>query len=245
MAHTVQLYGSDVPALARGVVSFAQQGLDRGASLLFVATPEHRGAMEEEFARRGIGADAGTGGPTIAWFDAASLLSRLLADGYPDAGRFERHVGRLVAELSDGGRRPLRVFGEMVGLLWEAGQFPSAIRLEQLWNRLLTQRPFELYCAYPIDIWSAHFEGWVLEAMMCAHTALVPMENGERLQQALDAALREVVPDFCGSAGMRRGARSSWPAFPNAEATVLWLREQMPAVAPRIIARAQEVYRAV
>ena len=46
----------------------------------------------------------------------------------------------------------------MVGLLWKARQFAAAIRLEQLWNKLLEQSAFSFYCAYAIDVFGKDFE---------------------------------------------------------------------------------------
>jgi len=51
----------------------------------------------------------------------------------------------------------LRVYGEMVGILWKARQFPAAIRLEQLWNKLRKSHDFDLFCAYSIDIFDKQF----------------------------------------------------------------------------------------
>jgi hypothetical protein len=66
--------------------------------------------------------------------------------GSLDAGAFESLIGEVVA--SDG--RPVRVFGEMVALLWNDGDVLSAIELEAMWNELGRRRPFTLYCAYPM-----------------------------------------------------------------------------------------------
>jgi hypothetical protein len=43
----------------------------------------------------------------------------------------------------------VRVFGEMVSLLWDAGLIDAAVELEVLWNELGVQYPFSLLCAYP------------------------------------------------------------------------------------------------
>ena len=45
--------------------------------------------------------------------------------------------------------QPVCVFGEMVWLLWDAGQVNAAIEVETLWNELGHQYPFSLLCAYP------------------------------------------------------------------------------------------------
>ena len=47
--------------------------------------------------------------------------------------------------------RPVRVFGEMVSLLWDASLSDAAIEVEAMWNELGAQYPFSLLCAYPAD----------------------------------------------------------------------------------------------
>jgi anti-sigma regulatory factor (Ser/Thr protein kinase) len=43
----------------------------------------------------------------------------------------------------------VRAFGEMVAVLWEAGDVLAAIELEKLWNELADELPFSLLCGYP------------------------------------------------------------------------------------------------
>lgn len=38
------------------------------------------------------------------------------------------------------------------------GNSPPLIRLEQLWNKLLEQSSFSLYCAYAVDIFGKDFD---------------------------------------------------------------------------------------
>jgi anti-sigma regulatory factor (Ser/Thr protein kinase) len=45
----------------------------------------------------------------------------------------------------------VRIYGEMVALLWDAGNVTAAIALEALWNDLGRRLPFSLFCAYDAD----------------------------------------------------------------------------------------------
>ena len=50
------------------------------------------------------------------------------------------------------GRRPrVRVFGEMVDLLWRGGNLPAAARLESLWNEAVATHALALFCAYGLN----------------------------------------------------------------------------------------------
>ena len=65
-----------------------------------------------------------------------------------DPASFEAEVGQVIRAAGAGGR-PVRLYGEMVALLWEAGQLNAALELEGLWNDLARDIPFGLYCGYP------------------------------------------------------------------------------------------------
>jgi hypothetical protein len=87
---------------------------------------------------------------------------------WPDDHRFERVVGGLLMRARWGGARgdstnsngdrTVRVFGEMVALLWARGCARATVRLEHLWNRVREMEAgagqnggagFPLLCAYP------------------------------------------------------------------------------------------------
>ena len=65
-----------------------------------------------------------------------------------DAASFEAEVGQVIRAAGAAGH-PVRVYGEMVALLWDAGQLNAALELEGLWNDLARDIPFGLYCGYP------------------------------------------------------------------------------------------------
>src|SRR6185312_4095495 len=91
------------------------------------------------------------------------------------------------------GHTGTRAYGEMVGLLWRAGEFDAAIRLEELWNELLKSGDASLFCAYPIDIFSADFKVGKVDALLCAHTHLLPVDP------ALDGALNRAMDEVLGA----------------------------------------------
>lgn len=49
------------------------------------------------------------------------------------------------------GRTTLRVYGELVSMLWQEGNADAAIRLEEFWNELTRIYPFSLFCSYVVD----------------------------------------------------------------------------------------------
>ena len=66
----------------------------------------------------------------------------------PDPALFNTTIGAIVERAARGGRA-VRVFGEMVALLWSDGNVTGALALETLWNEMASDRRFFLLCAYP------------------------------------------------------------------------------------------------
>jgi hypothetical protein len=143
--HVVLFYEDD-DELVRLVGGYLVAAAHDGAALLVIATPQHREAFRA--ALLASGADvAGATASSITMLDAAEALSEFMVDGRPDALRFDASVAQRVRHASSAG--PLRAYGEMVALLWEAGNVTGAIELEELWNHLTREASFSLFCSYP------------------------------------------------------------------------------------------------
>jgi hypothetical protein len=232
--HAVEFYEADPAALTANVVSYLRQGLECDEGALVVATPEHR----EAFARA-----LGPLRHSVVWCDAKELLSRIMLDGRPEGGVFENVIRGAAGSLT---RRKLRAYGEMVGLLWSDGEMQAARELEQLWNSFLAHRAMTLFCGYPIDIFSPDFDMKSLDAVLSAHTHLLPSGRAGVLENCLDRALHEVFGAKLDGLNllMRAEFRPAWASIPKAEATILWLRQNLPASVPAVLSRARAYYRA-
>ena len=115
-------------------------------------------------------------------------MQRFLVDGEPDPREFERVVGGLIREAAAAGR-PVRVYGEMVALLWDAGHVNAAIALEDLWNRLARELPFSLLCAYPAASVAGEAHADALGELCRLHSTVVgaPEAATRAFARALDA----------------------------------------------------------
>ena len=126
--HRVQMYDGE-DALARSVARFVQEGLSLDEPAVVVSSAGRRAAFS--LALRDMGRDPDD--PRITFLDAPATLETVSADGEPDAERFEAVVGGALDVASRGGAIPrLRVYGDMVDVLWKLGRFESALRLESL-----------------------------------------------------------------------------------------------------------------
>jgi hypothetical protein len=243
-AHVVQLYGTDDRLLTKNVARFLSEGLRRGDGILVIATPEHRMTLTREL-REDRGYSKAVLEGRLVFLDAAATLARFMVDGTPNPELFRSVIGEALAGVrSRAVHTGVRAYGEMVGLLWQAGEYPAASRLEELWNELLRQGDVCLFCAYPIDVFSREFQPATLDAILCSHSHLLPVDDA--LEDALRRAMNEVLESRVDSlrSSMQTNHRPSWAAVPKAEAIVLWLRNNLPGSADRILARAREYYQA-
>jgi len=244
-AHFVQLYESDTAALVNNVGSYFCGTLRAGGAAVIVAGDPNRSTFVTELRRRGCDVDLALTENRLVLLDAHETLNRISRDGQIDPERFEQVVGATVRRALETAKgREVRAYGEMVGLLWKSSQFPAAIRLEQLWNQLQSEVRFSLFCSYAIDIFGRHFDGGVINAMLCAHSHLLPTVTDDHLEYALDRALSESL-DF-DSAALKalvtRNSPDGWGQLPKAEATILWLRRNHPRNADKILERAKSHY---
>src|SRR5579863_9413493 len=138
-SHAVQFYGDD-QELAASVARFLGEGLAAGGSAVVVATAAHRLAFRAHLPT--------AAGERLLVLDAQELLQGFLIGDQLDGPRFFETAEHLIGRAAKAGR-PVRIYAEMVAVLWDAGQVTLALELESLWNDLATRLPFSLLCGYP------------------------------------------------------------------------------------------------
>jgi hypothetical protein len=145
--HFVQLYDSD-ETLVDAIATYIGVGLAHDEAAIVVATDDHRSALADALESRGFDLEALAAAERYFSLDAGHTLATFLLDGRPNEARFEGVIGGLIQRATGSGRN-VRVFGEMVALLWDGGDVAGAIELEEMWNRLAERQLFDLFCAYP------------------------------------------------------------------------------------------------
>lgn len=169
--HAVGFYDGD-DELVAAVAAYAAEGLARGERVLALLTSEHRTAVDEALAAAGVDPVRARRDSSYVTLEAGHTLASLLVDGRPDRAAFADGVGRMVGAACQDGS-DLRVFGEMVSLLWDRGAVVAALELEGLWNDLGQQHDFSLLCSYS----TTALDGTVLgeiDRICTAHTTVVP-----------------------------------------------------------------------
>lgn len=243
--HFVQVYEAGALSLTANVSHYIWEGLKRGDGALLISTPEHWELFSQRLTQLGADTEASSRDGQLVLLDARETLAQFMVKGQPDWQLFEAVVGAAMQRVRKrNDQAGLRAYGEMVALLWKARRFAAAIRLEQFWNKLLAQSSFSLYCAYAIDVFGKEFHAEALDALLCAHTHLVPAAPNGDLEVALNLAMDETLGPKSHHLKtlIKAKYRPSWAVVPNAEAMVLWLRRNLPVQAEDIIARARSHY---
>jgi hypothetical protein len=157
--HAVRFYESE-RSLAKIVAEFLEEGLTDGAPGIVVATPTQRAAIVRELVVRGVDVVPLKHSGDLVLLDAEDTLSAFMTDGQLDAGAFNERLCAII-EGACRGRTDctVRIYGQMVDILWKQGKCDLAIRLEMLWNQLAHTQRFSLLCGYAIGPFykNAHF----------------------------------------------------------------------------------------
>jgi signal transduction histidine kinase len=190
-AHIVQFY-EDEAFLADAAADFLEAGLRDSEPLIVVAVEGHRALFAQRLASRGVDVGGLCASGHLQMLDATDLLDRLMLDGMPDRVRFHQVVGAAVASAtrrSPGGR--VRVYGEMVDLLWRAGNSQAAAGLEDLWNQIRREYSLSLLCSYQMSNFRDGHDGDGFEQICGSHSRVLPTERYLSLDD-YDSRLREV-----------------------------------------------------
>ena len=148
--HAVRFYESR-ESLAKIVGKVLGEGFIAGLPAIVIATPQHRDAIRAVLAGHYFDLSRLEAANDLIVVDAADMLSRFMLDGMPDATRFRDSMIPVIAQACRGRKDcVIRAYGEMVDVLWQAGQTAAAIRLEMLWNQLAQTHSFALLCGYSI-----------------------------------------------------------------------------------------------
>lgn len=147
--HAVRFY-EDSQSLACVVARFIIEGLSADAPAIIITTPEHRDVILEALARS-VDVERLTRQGDLVALDAEEALEELMVDGMPAREPFEEIVLPLI-DKAVGSRKDcvVRLYGDMVDVLWKRGREAAAIRLEVVWNQLSGKRNVSTLCGYSI-----------------------------------------------------------------------------------------------
>ncbi len=241
--HIVQTYKND-QFLISAVGLYIGKALNRSESVIAVATSDHWAAIESRLLANNIDLEKAVSKRQLFKFDAAEMLAKFMVNGMPDSTRFNTFLGNVLDTAGSQNFKPIRVYGEMVNLLWLEGNVNAAIRLEELWNELRKLKPFSLFCAYTMDSLDKNIYGGVLQQVCDVHSHVIPAEDYLQFEEAVAKAFMEVVhPDEKALHTLFDAHKRRTTHMPNAQSTMLWLKEHLPFEADKVIDRAKQYRR--
>jgi hypothetical protein len=146
--HAVRFYESE-QSLARIVAEFLADGLTQGEPAVLVATPAQRAAIVRALVVQDVDVVSVQRSGDLVLLDAVETLASFMTNDKLDASAFEDGM-RAVIERACRGRTncTVRIYGQMVDVLWQLGKRELAIDLEVLWNQLANTQTFSLLCGY-------------------------------------------------------------------------------------------------
>src|SRR5260370_24292813 len=118
-SHLVQFYEDD-SFLIESLTRWFADGLSAGDSCIYVGTEAHRVSLQKHLSARGVDLDKLSKEGRFICRDASQVLSTLMADDWPDQALFIRAIEGILRRVTK--PREVRVFGEMVSLLWAGGR---------------------------------------------------------------------------------------------------------------------------
>ena len=172
--HAVRFY-RDAEGLCRIVADFLAEGFAADQPAIVIATPAHREGIEQQLASKQIDVDGLSRAGKLIALDADETLSQFIVDGMPDSTCFKRAIVPAIERASGGSADcTVRAYGEMVDVLWKAGQTVAATRVETLWNALANTHRFSLLCGYSMG---SFYKAAAVDEI-CSHHSHVVSEDG-------------------------------------------------------------------
>ena len=210
--HTVQFYDDDA-FLVRAVADHLTATFKTGGTGIVVARSAIIDGVMDNLRGEGLDPDHAVKAGTLVTLDASATLDLFMRGGTPDARLFDDSVGNVVrGAIARGG--DVRVFGEMVAVLWAQGNHEGAVRLEQFWNDLAERHPFFLLCGYAMSSFPSSTYTQLFSQVCNLHTAVVPtegytLESGAEERHRTVARLQQRAVSLENEAGQRRRAESA------------------------------------
>lgn len=231
--HIVQTY-QDAAFLTDAVCEYLGTGLARGEAAIVIARPENIAGFLRKLESLGVQPEEAIRSEQLRLLDAEQTLARFMADGMPQWKAFHEVIGGLIAQVRL--QYPsVRAYGEMVDILWQQGDRDAAIRLEEYWNELTRLQTFSLFCAYRMDNLDAGaYSG--LEHVCKNHTHFIPARDYQQFNEAVGAASRKVLDEPLAKILLSLAENHRSPTkMPAGQATLLWLSQNMPRTADKVL----------
>jgi hypothetical protein len=176
-AHSVLFYRDD-SELAASAGEPLLTALTSGGTAIVIATPAHRELVGQWLTAAGADLPAAMAAGRYLARDARETMASFMIGGWPSPASFWQALNPLIHRAA-ATAPPVRVFGEMVALLWESTQLGAALELEALWNELASHYPFGLVCGYSAGTIGGRDRGDALAELCEVHAGTLGAVTGD------------------------------------------------------------------
>lgn len=145
--HLFQIYESE-SVLLDSLEGFAGTGFMAGENVIIVATASHLEGLEQRLLKQGFDIPTLSATDRYITFDAELLAFSFFVDGRFDEKLLLQAAAEMLERIRKNGRQ-IRIFGEMVSVLWSKGYHSETRKLEEIWDGICEREKFCLFCAYP------------------------------------------------------------------------------------------------
>jgi hypothetical protein len=174
--HAVRFYENE-KSLVQVVAAFLAEGLAGGHPAIVVASPSQRASIIRALTARSLDVVQLQRANDLVLLDGKDTLAGFMTDGKIDAEAFTNIMCDAIKRTCRGRKDcTVRIYGQMVDILWQDGQQDAALRLEMLWNQLGHAEAFSLLCGYAMG----HFYKDVDVHDVCSHHTDVLSADGRR-----------------------------------------------------------------
>jgi signal transduction histidine kinase len=189
--HIVQFY-EDEGFLYEVVADYLGAGIAAGEPLIAIATEPHRQGFGQRLISRGFDLATACETGQLTFADARETLSKFMVGGMPDSELLKETAEAVIRKSQARNcHARMRVYGEMVDVLWQEGYPQAAIRLEELWNELLPSHSLSILCTYALGNFARGEHARPFLHVCRTHSHVIPTEDYSQIGDS-DTRLRHV-----------------------------------------------------
>jgi DNA-binding NarL/FixJ family response regulator len=151
--HEVEFYSDDA-AFVTGFAYFIEGALKAGRSVVVAATESHRESILHRLQELDVDIVASMEQGRYLALDAGEMLSAFMGNDLPDAPRFFKTVGDLIAvgaRGTAGDHSRVSICGECAPMLWAQGKTDAAIQVEQLCSQVIKRYGIDMLCGFSLN----------------------------------------------------------------------------------------------
>ena len=234
--HIAQLY-DDEAFLAAAAGDFLAEGLLRGEAAAVIGTPRRWEAIVRRLEADRVDVKRALQSSQLAFFGASFIVERTLAHGRLERSRFDETLD-LIVSLMCRDYPSARVYNELGELFWTQNERHAALAAESCLAEIETAHPVSFLCAWPLDCLDGRVYEGTLQGVCHGHTHLLPSRESAWLNDAVTRATIEILqPQLSYMLHALAAKQSNGTMMPQSQAVLIWLKENMPRTAEKVLAR--------